>query len=120
MAKKSAEVSKTKPTNSEFNPFLRASDIGPVGMRVMLALTGFNHTKPNGTYGPEIVIEVRLPESEEYYDFSIREGSPNHRRLFRMYGTEIKSWRGRVMVEVQSSQNGRDFIAVIDGEKAPF
>lgn len=119
MAKKSQAAGKPERT-SEFNPFLRASDIGPIGTRVTLALTGFNHNKPNGTYGPEIVIEVRLPDSEKYYDFSIREGSPNHRRLFRMYGMEIKSWRGAVMAEVQSTQNGRDFVAVIDGERAPF
>lgn len=120
MAKKSPEASKAAPRNSEFNPFLRAADIGPVGTRETLALTGFNHTKPNGTFGPEIVMEVRLPDNEKYYDFSIREGSPNHRRLFRAYGPEIKNWRGGVNVEIQQSNNSRAFIAVIDGEKAPF
>ena len=119
MAKKSQATSKTE-RNSDFNPFIRASDVGPVGTRVSLALTGFNHTKPNGTFGPEIVIEVRLPDDEKYYDFSIREGSPNHRKLFRSMGNDISRWRGVINCEVQSSQTGRDFISIMDMEKAPF
>lgn len=119
---KKTEATKEARGNQEFNQFLRASDIGnSEGDSATLVLTGFNHFRPNGTYGPEWVVEVKN-ESGKFFDFSIREGSPNHRKLFRTFGSEPARWKGNIEVNLQRSNQDRLFVNIIGraGEDVPF
>jgi len=79
-----------------YNPFLKPDDIGHNGP-VELALTGWVR-RTVGRFGPQIVIEVTGPGGKTY-DFGIKEGSPNHRMLFKAMGRNEKEWAGRLVVE---------------------
>lgn len=106
---------------SEFNAFLKAEHIGKLGTIASLVLTGFNRRHPKGTYGPEIIVEA-VDSNGVAYDFSMREGSPNHRKLFRAFGDDERKWKGAIAVKVQLSANKREFVSIteVEPDKVPF
>lgn len=94
--------------NSEFNAFLKASDIGKVGATASLLLTGETRVV-DGNFGEQIVNEVKLGRT--VYDWAITIDSVNHRMLFDRFGKDPKKWRGKVAVEVKMSRQNREYIA---------
>jgi hypothetical protein len=93
-------------TASGYNPFLKAEDVSDRGP-TSLTLTGWVR-RTVGRYGPQVVIEVTHPDGRTF-DFGIKEGSPNHRMLWRGFGRNEKDWQGSIIVEVRrfKMQNGR-------------
>lgn len=83
-------------SSSGYNPFLKVEhlDRGPIELQ----LTGWVR-RAVGRYGPQIVIEVTTPDGRTW-DFGIKEGSPNHRMIFRGMGRDETKWAGRLVVEV--------------------
>jgi hypothetical protein len=80
-----------------YNPFLKVENISAHGA-TELRLTGWVR-RTIGRYGPQIVIEVTTPDGRTF-DFGIKEGSPNHRMIFRGMGRDETKWEGRLIVEV--------------------
>lgn len=93
-------------TATGYNPFLKAEDLtggGPVS----LTLTGWVR-RTVGRFGPQVVIEVTHPDGRTF-DFGVKEGSPNHRMLWRGFGRNERDWQGSIVVEVRRFKmaNGR-------------
>jgi len=65
-----------------------------------LNLTGWTR-RTVGRFGPQIVIEVVTPGGK-LWDFGIKDGSPNHRMIFRALGADEKKWNGRLVVEIET------------------
>ena len=122
MPSASKKKASAAPGRLQFSEFLRSEHIGKVGDTTTLKLSGFNRRKPNGTFGPEIVMDV-ADKSGHKYDFSIREGSPNHRMMFDAFGDDERTWKGSIQVEViENERSGRAFVAITDvrSNRAPF
>jgi hypothetical protein len=97
-------------TSSEYNPFLKAENIGETGDEATLTLTGAPTRIVDGAYGEQIVCEVKF--ERKTYDWGINTDSPNYRMLFERFGKDSRKWRGAVRVVVKDSRNNRPFIAV--------
>jgi hypothetical protein len=99
------ETHAPEQTASGYNPFLKAEFLGTG--RTELELTGWVR-RTVGQFGPQIVMEVRDSEGK-LWDFAIKDGSPNHRMMFRGFGRNETKWEGRISVEVQTFklQGGR-------------
>jgi hypothetical protein len=103
-------------SNNDMNPFLKAKDIDAKGDE--LKISGWVNERP-GKFGPQIVMEVLQERTGKTFDFGIGVGSPNHRRLFKLFGGEYAKWAGKAIhVEVQNNK-GVTFIA-ITGDAIPF
>lgn len=96
----------TDQSSRGYNPFLKVEDIEASGA-TELTLTGWIR-RTVGRYGPQVVIEVTHPDGKTY-DFGIKDGSPNHRMLWRGFGRDEKQWAGSIIVERKrfKMQNGR-------------
>lgn len=101
MAKRRAPEDDTHAPETEqsangYNPFLKVEDID-AGTATELTLTGWVR-RTVGRFGPQVVIEVKHPDGRTY-DFGIKDGSPNHRMLWRGFGRDEKLWAGSIVVE---------------------
>jgi uncharacterized protein YjaZ len=81
-------------TASGYNQFLKVDDLDDDVTR--LVLTGWVR-RTVGKYGPQIVVELTHPNGRTY-DFGVKEGSPNHRMLFRAMGRDETKWAGAIVV----------------------
>lgn len=79
-----------------FNPFLKVDHINAQGP-TRFNLTGYVRSSI-GAFGPQVVIEVQGPNGV-MYDFAVKEGSPNHRMLWRAFGGDTSKWRGHIIVQ---------------------
>jgi len=85
-------------SSTGYNPFLKVADLGRGPVR--LDLTGWVR-RTVGRFGPQIVIEVHAPGGRTF-DFGIKDGSPNHRMMFRGMGRDETKWEGAIIVEVET------------------
>ena len=88
-------------TASGLNPFLKSDHIAPTGP-TRLRLTGWTR-RSTGQFGPQIIVEVTLPDGRTF-DFAMKEGSPNHRMLWRGMGADERKWAGSLVVEREQFQ----------------
>ena len=95
--------------SNDYNPFLKAHDIGKLGATAKLTLTGEVRVT-NGEYGEQIIAEVRLGRIN--YDWPIKLNSPNHRELEDTLGLNAAKWRNKVVAVEVKEHMGRDYIAV--------
>lgn len=86
-----------------YNPFLKADDL-PEGEAIELTLTGWVR-RTVGRFGPQVVIEVTTPGGKTF-DFGIKDGSPNHRMIWRGMGRDENKWAGSIVVERKQFRMG--------------
>jgi hypothetical protein len=110
-------------SSTGYNPFLKTDDLPDGPSRLML--TGWVR-RTVGRYGPQIVIEVTT-SSGRTFDFGIKEGSPNHRMLFRGMGKDEHKWAGAIVVHKArfTMGNGRQSnlaieIREVEADNIPF
>lgn len=97
--------------NTDFNQFLKADDIGKLGATAKLLLTGEIRGPQDGTYGEEIICEVKLGRS--VFDWSVRTDGVNYRMLYERFGANVATWKGKtVPVTVKMSRQKNLFIAI--------
>lgn len=102
---------KVKNGESDFNPFLKAQNIGKkAGTTGALVLTG-KARMADGDFGEQIICETKF--GRDVFDWGITVDSPNHRMLFDRFGKDPKKWRGTVNVVIKVSTQGRPYIAVM-------
>lgn len=65
-----------------------------------LRMTGWAR-RTVGKFGPQIVLEV-TDSNGKLWDFGIKDGSPNHRMIFRACGRDETQWAGVLVVEVET------------------
>lgn len=92
---------------SEYNPFIKASDIGDLDERAKLALTGKVRVADSG-FGEQMICECRY--DGKIYDWGFKVNGANHRILFKRFGKDERKWRGTVNVTVKEF-NGNPYIA---------
>lgn len=102
--------SKDAGASPDFNPFLKATDIGDENDTAVLTFTGGDVRVVDGNFGEQIIVECKLNGS--LYEWGITVDSVNHRMLFDKFGQNPKSWRGKVPVQVKMSRQKRLYIAV--------
>jgi hypothetical protein len=104
---------------ADFNPFFKKENVREGDM---LALTGWSR-RLRGQFGEQIVIEVTQLKTGRAFDFAVRVGSINHRKLFKEMGRDEKTWAGQIHVTIQRAPTvGTEFVAIdrIDSDHAPF
>ena len=79
-----------------FNQFLKSEHINESGT-TRFDLTGYVRTSV-GQYGPQVVLEVEDADGKTW-DFGVKEGSPNHRMLWRALGGDTRTWGGSIVVK---------------------
>jgi hypothetical protein len=92
---------------SDYNPFLKASDIGDVDDAATLLLTGKVRVADSG-FGEQMICEVR--HNGTIYDWGFKIDGVNHRILFKRFGATENAWRGKVNVTIKTF-NGNPYIA---------
>src|SRR5262245_56933728 len=90
--------------NAGFNDFLKVEHLPGKG-RTMLRLSGWVR-KTVSKFGKQVVIEVET-EDDKTFDFGIKDGSPNHRMLFKAFGANTENWQGSIFVEIQQFKLSR-------------
>lgn len=90
-------------TSTGYNPFLKAEDLDSKSKH-RLELTGWVR-RTVGRYGPQVVIEVR-DATGRTWDLGVKDGSPNHRMIWRGMGRDETKWAGALIVEVQRFKIG--------------
>jgi hypothetical protein len=97
------------------NPFLRPEH---TQNGEAFKLTGWVRQSPDKT---QIIVEVEN-ENGAIYDLGVREGSPDHRKLFKAMGSDWRQWRGGILVEVgPGRQAGTSFVNVASADhNEPF
>lgn len=93
---------------SEYNPFIKASDIGDIDDAAALTLNGKVRVADSG-FGEQVICEVRYDGS--VYDWGFKVNGANHRLLFKRFGKDEKKWKGKVNVTIKEF-NGNPYIAV--------
>jgi len=99
----------------DMNPFLRPEH---AKNGEAFKLTGWNRQNPAKD---QIIVEVENEQGLKF-DLGVREGSPDHRKLWRALGPEWRGWRGGVSVEIVPGRNaGTSFVNVATADLAePF
>ncbi len=103
--------SKQAAGGTDFNPFLKTSDVGDVGDTGTITALGGEARVVDGNFGEQLVIPVKF--NGDRYDWGINIDSPNHRQLYDRFGKNPKNWKGKIAVEVKLSRAKRPFIAVV-------
>lgn len=97
--------------SADFNAFLKAADIGNIGATAKLLLTGEVRGPQEGSFGEEIVVEVK--HGRGVFDWSVKTDSVNYRMMFERFGANVAKWRGKsVPVIVKMSRQNNPYIAV--------
>ena len=100
----------SREASNDYNPFLKAADIGPLGSTAKLTLTG-NVRMSSSNFGDQIVVEARIGKLT--FDYGVKVNSPNHRELEDTLGLNAAKWRNKVIaVEVKEHMN-REYIAIV-------
>lgn len=94
----------------EFNPFLKARDVGKLGTKATLTLTGKVRISEGGQFGTQIIAGVKLNGSE--YDWAVKLNTPNHRWLEENCGLNTKAWKGKKVRVIILNNLGNDYVAV--------
>ena len=94
----------------DFNPFLKARDVGKLGTKATLTLTGKVRISEGGQFGTQIISEVRLNGS--MYDWPVKLNTPNHRWLEENLGVKTSSWKGKKVPIIILNNLGNDCVAV--------
>lgn len=92
----------------EYNPFLKAADVGKLNESAVLVLMGKSRMADGG-FGEQIVCETKY--KGKVYDWPIKIDSVNHRLLFDRFGANPAKWVGKVKVEIKEF-NRNNYIAV--------
>jgi hypothetical protein len=93
----------------ELFPFLKANDIAEKGT-TPIALLGEGR-ESSSRFGDGI--EVTCQIGSKKYAWTIKYDSPNYRRLYERFGSEIAKWKGNVKVE-RKEHMGKEYVAVVD------
>jgi hypothetical protein len=94
----------------EFNPFLKAKDVGKLGSRASLTLTGKVRISEGGQFGTQIIAECKLNGS--VYDWPVKLNTPNHRWLEENLGVKTAQWKGKKVPVIVLNNLGNDYVAV--------
>jgi len=93
----------------ELVPFLKAKDISKKGPTQITLLGEGRESSSRLGAGIEITCKI----GSEKYAWTIRYDSPNYRRLYERFGSEITNWKGNVKVE-RKEHMGKEYVAVVD------
>ena len=90
-------------------PFLKVADISKKEI-TQIKLLGEGR-KSNSRFGNGIEVACKI--GDENYIWTIKYDSPNYRRLYERFGSEITKWKGIVKVE-RKEHMGKEYVAVVD------
>lgn len=93
----------------KFNPFLKAKDIGKLGSKATLTLTGKVRVQ-EGQFGTQIIAEAK--HNGSVYDWPVKLNTPNHRWLEENLGLNTARWKGKKVRVMVLENLGNAYIAV--------
>jgi len=93
----------------ELLPFLKAKHISK-NETTQITLLGEGR-ESRSRFG--VGIEVTCKIGSEKYAWTIKYDSPNYRRLYKRFGSDITKWKGIVKVE-RKEHMGKEYVAVVD------
>ena len=96
--------------SSDYNPFLKAEDIGRIGKSATLVLSGNMRGPIRSQFGDQIIVEVKFGRG--VFDWGIKLNSPNHRMLEELVGNESTKWRNKKIGVTVLENLGRAYIAI--------
>src|SRR5271157_2675779 len=98
-----------KPENGgDFDPFLKAEDIGKLGKQAKIAILGGPEETESEFSDALLPVKYRGQE----YVLGIKWSGGNYARLYKRFGDNPKKWRGTVTVEVKHFKKN-DYVAVV-------
>lgn len=95
-------------SGGDFDPFLKAEDIGKLGKTATIMVLG----APVETESEfsDAVMPVKFKGKE--YALGIKWDGGNYSRLYKRFGKNEKKWKGQVKVEVKHFKKN-DYVAVV-------
>lgn len=95
-------------SGGDFDPFLKASDIGKLGTTATITITG--GPEESESEFSDATMPVRFKGRD--YALGIKWEGGNYARLFKRFGANPKKWKGTVKVEVKRFKK-KDYVAVV-------
>jgi len=82
----------------DFDPFLKASDIGKLGAKAKITVLGGPVETPDSEFS-----DMQMPVSYKgkKYSLGLKTSGGNYSRLYKRFGDNPKKWKGSVSVEVK-------------------
>lgn len=100
---------RSNQSQTAFNPFIKASDIGREGARATFTMTGDVRTG-RSQFGDQIISGVKM--GNRLFDWGVKVDSLNHQYLEQTLGTNTKKWRGKKIRVVVLENMGKNYIAI--------
>jgi hypothetical protein len=92
----------------DFDPFLKASDIGKLGATGSIQVCGAPEESESEFSDATMPVRFRGHD----YALGIKWSGGNYARLFKKFGANPKKWKGSVKVEIKRFKK-RDYVAVV-------
>jgi len=90
-------------------PFLKPMHLAKKGITQLTLIGPASVT--NGAYGDQILIPSRIGKKE--FTFAVKIDSGNHSRLYALFGSNERKWKGKIGVRVAQHMK-RDYVQVAD------
>lgn len=96
------------PDGGDFDPFLKAEDIGDLGDTAVITVTG----PPEEVESEFSDLQMPVKYKGKVYSMGLKISGGNYGRLFKKFGNNPKKWKGTFKVEVKHFKNN-DYVAVV-------
>jgi hypothetical protein len=99
---------KPETSGGDFDPFLKASDIGKVGSTGKIVVLG--PPEPSESEFSDMTMPVKFKATK--YAMGLKTSGGNYSRLFKRFGANPKKWHGAVSVEIKVYMK-KPYVAVV-------
>lgn len=96
------------PDGGDFDPFLKAEDIGKLGTKATITVVG----APEEVESEFSDLQMPVKFKGSQYSMGLKVSGGNYARLFKKFGDNPRKWKGAVKVEVKHFKKN-DYVAVV-------
>ena len=97
-----------EPQGGDFDPFLKAEDVGKLGTKGKITIIG----PPEESSGEFSDLNLPVKYRGENYMLGLKFSGGSYARLFKRFGSNPKKWKGTVAIEVKHFKKN-DYVAVV-------
>lgn len=97
-----------KPEGGDFDPFLKAEDIGELGETGTITVLG----PPEEVESEFSDLQMPVSFKGSRYSMGLKISGGNYARLYKRFGDKPAKWRGKVKVEIKHFKKN-DYVAIV-------
>jgi hypothetical protein len=96
------------PEGGDFDPFLKAEDIGKLGSRATIEVM----SAPEEVDSEFSDMQMQVRYKKVLYSMGLKTASGNYARLYKHFGNKPSKWHGKIEVEIKHHK-ANDYVAVV-------